>query len=97
LAKAQAFIAKAGKAWHLMFASGATETYSSAGANDDAMPIFHNAAGVEVKIAVSDDGTAMIIEQGCMRSGKLAGNQVKNGQSRGECSPAGEWTATVDY
>ena len=95
-AKARAFIAKSGKVWHLTFSGGATETYSSAGANDDAMPIFHSATGDEVKIAVSNDGTVMIIEQGCMRSGTLAGNQVKNGQSRGECTPAGPWTATVD-
>ncbi len=97
LAKAQAFIAKAGKQWHLTFAGGATETYSSAGVNADSMPTFHNAAGDDVKIAVSDDGTVMIIEPGCMRSGKLTGTQVKDGQSQGECSPSGSWTATVAY
>jgi len=96
-AKAQAFIAKAGKAWHLTFAGGATETYSSAGADADDMPTFHNAAGNDVKIAVTNDGNVMIIEPGCMRSGKLTGTQVKNGQSQGECAPAGSWTATVDY
>ncbi len=96
-AKAQAFIAKSGKAWHLTFAGGAVEAYTSTGANDDAMPMFHNAAGDEVKIAVADDGTVMILEQGCMRSGKLIGTQVKNGQSQGECAPAGSFTATVDY
>jgi hypothetical protein len=96
-AKAQAFIAKSGKVWRLTFAGGATETYSSVGANDDAMPTFHNAAGDEVKIAVSNDNTVMIIESGCMRSGKLAGSQVKDGQSQGECTPSGTWTATVTY
>jgi hypothetical protein len=94
--KAQALIAKAGKTWHLTFSSGAQETYSSAGANADSMPTFHNSAGDDVKIAVTDDGTVMIIEPGCMRSGKLAGNQVKNGQSQGECTPPGPWAATVD-
>jgi len=94
-AKAAAFLKRSGTAWHLTFANGATETYSSAGANDDAMTIFHNSAGSDVKIAVSNDGTVMIIEPGCMRSGKLADNQVKNGQSQGECTPAGPWTATV--
>lgn len=96
-AKAAAFIAKSGKAWHLTFAGGATETYSSAGADADDMPIFHNAAGDDVKIMVTDDGTAMIIEPGCIRSGKLTGAQAKDGQSQGECTPAGSWTATVDY
>lgn len=95
--KAQAFVAKAGKTWHLTFSNGATETYSSVGAGSDSMPTFHNAAGDEVKIAVSDDGTVMIIEPGCMRSGKLTGVQVKNGQSQGDCTPAGPWTATVAY
>lgn len=94
-AKAQAFIARAGKTWHLTFANGATETYSSTGADADNMLIFHNNGGGDVKIAVSDDGNVIIIEPGCIRSGKLADNQVKNGQSQGECAPAGEWTATV--
>jgi len=94
-AKAAAFVKRAGTAWHMIFANGATETYTSAGANDDAMPTFHNSAGRDVKIAVSNDGTVMMIEPGCIRSGKLADNQVKNGQSQGECTPAGEWTATV--
>jgi hypothetical protein len=96
-AKAQAFIAKAGKAWHLTFASGATETYSSIGADADSMPTFHDAAGNDVKIAVTGDGSVVIVEPGCMRSGKLTGTQVKNGQSQGECAPSGSWTATVDY
>jgi|GEM_PF-3127933 len=96
-AKAQALLAKAGKTWHLTFSSGAQETYSSVGADADSMPTFHNAAGDDVKIAVSDDGSAMIIEPGCMRSGKLIGTQVKDGQSQGECTPAGSWTATVAY
>ena len=94
-AKAAAFLKRSGTAWHMIFANGATETYTSAGANDDAMPTFHNSAGRDVKIAVSNDGTVMMIEPGCIRSGKLADNQVKNGQSQGDCTPAGEWTATV--
>ncbi len=95
--KAQALLAKAGKTWRLTFSSGAAETYSSAGADTDSMPTFHNAAGDDVKIAVSDDGTVMIIGPGCMRSGKLTGTRVKDGQSQGECTPAGSWTATVTY
>lgn len=94
-AKAAALLKRAGTAWHLTFANGMAETYSSAGADADSMPIFHNGAGAEVKIAVSDDGNVVIIEPGCMRTGKLADNQVKNGQSQGDCTPAGSWTATV--
>lgn len=94
-AKAAAFITKAGKQWRLTFASSATETYSSAGTDADGMPTFHDSAGGDVKIAVLDDGTVMIIGSGCIRSGKLTGAQVKNGESRGECTPAGTWTATV--
>lgn len=37
-AKAEAFIAKAGKSWRLKFAGGVAETYTSTGENQDAMP-----------------------------------------------------------
>jgi len=92
---AQAFMQRSGKAWHLVFANGATESYTSTGSNDDGAPVFENQAGTSVKIMVSNDNIVMILEQDCMRSGKLAGNQVKNGQSQGACSPPGSWTATV--
>lgn len=95
--KAQAFANRSGKAWHLSFAGGSSETYTSAGATQDGMPTFQNKAGTVVKIAVATDNTVMIIEPGCMRTGKLAGTQVKEGQSQGECTPPGTWAATVEH
>jgi hypothetical protein len=92
---AQSFVQRSGKAWQLVFASGAKSSYTSNGVDADGAPIFQNSAGESVKILVANDNTVMIIESSCMRSGKLAGNQVKNGVSQGECTPAGPWTATV--
>jgi hypothetical protein len=94
-AKGEAFIARSGKSWRLKFAGGATETYTSTGTNEDAMPTFQKSGGDSVRIAVANDNTVLIIDSGCMRSGKLIGNEVKDGKSQGECAPAGSWTATV--
>jgi regulator of protease activity HflC (stomatin/prohibitin superfamily) len=95
-AKAQAFLNRAGKVWRLRFEDGATQTYTATGANEDGMPTFQSSAGSTVKIAVSNDNNVTIIEQGCLRSGKLVGSQVKNGQSMGGCTPSGSWSATVE-
>ncbi len=92
---AQSFVQRSGKNWQMVFASGGKGSYTSNGVDADGVPIFHNGAGASVKILVANDDTVMIIEDGCMRSGKLTGNQVKNGVSQGECTPAGAWTATV--
>lgn len=94
-AKAEAFIAKAGKSWRLKFAGGVAETYTSTGENQDAMPTFRKSGGESVRIAIANDNTVLILESNCMRSGKLIGNEVKDGKSQGECAPAGSWTATV--
>jgi hypothetical protein len=93
--KAEAFIAKSGKSWHLKFAGGASETYTATGENQDAMPTFQKSAGASVRIAVSNDNTVLILDSSCMRSGKLVGTEVKDGKSQGDCTPAGSWTATV--
>ena len=34
----------------------------------------------------------MVVSGGCMRSGTLVGNEVKDGTSKGDCKPAGAWT-----
>jgi hypothetical protein len=93
---AMAFLNRSGKAWRLTFAGGARATYTATGANEDGIPTFQSNSGVSVQIAVSNTNKVMIIESGCMRSGDLVGDVVKNGQSMGECKPSGSWTATVD-
>jgi hypothetical protein len=94
--KADAFLNRAGKTWRLRFAGGSAETYTSAGPDADGMPTFSGSSGGSVRVAVATDGTVTILQAGCTRTGKLAGNEVKNGTSMGECSPAGSWTATVE-
>ena len=94
-AKAEAFTNRAGKTWRLSFANGSSDTYTSTGANPDSVPTFQNSAGGEVKLTVSNDNSVTIIEPGCLRTGTLMGTQVKNGQSQGQCTPSGSWTATV--
>ncbi|HWE87445.1 MAG TPA: hypothetical protein VG267_21035 [Terracidiphilus sp.] len=95
--KAAAFVRRSGKAWRLTFAGGTGVTYTADGGDDDAMPTFRTDGGAAAKIAVSDDNKVMIIEEGCVRSGTLSGTSVKDGQSRGNCTPAGGWTATVTH
>ncbi|HEY1806166.1 MAG TPA: hypothetical protein VGG45_16960 [Terracidiphilus sp.] len=95
-AKAESFLSRSGKKWNLQFAGGTTAAYTSTGASPDGMPTFDDGAGNQVQIAVSDDGTVTMIESGCIRSGKLVGTEVKNGQSMGQCTPPGTWTATVE-
>jgi len=95
--KAAAFQNRSGKTWHLTFAGGATVTYSSTGANPDGMPTFQSSSGTSVQIAVTNDNRVTFLESGCMRSGTLVGNKVSNGQSMGQCSPSGSWTATMEH
>lgn len=94
-AKAQAFQKRAGTKWLLNFAGGLSETYTSTGVNPDGIPTFQTGSGGEARIAVANDNTVLILEGGCMRAGKLAGDKVSDGQSRGNCAPDGAWTATV--
>jgi hypothetical protein len=95
MAKAQAFQNRAGKTWHLRFADGATQMYTATGPDADGMPGFQSSEGIAAKITVTNDNTVTIIQADCVRSGKVVGTQVKDGQSMGECSPVGSWTATV--
>jgi hypothetical protein len=94
--KASMFVDRSGKSWHLTFAAGQQETYTATGADPDGMPSFQSSSGVSVKIAVSNTNKITIIDSGCIRTGSVAGNEVKNGQSMGQCDPAGSWTATVE-
>jgi len=94
-AKADAFISRSGKTWHLKFADGSSETYTSTGMNQDSMPTFTSGTSKAVKIAVANDNSVIIIEPNCIRSGKLVGSIVKDGQSQGDCSPSGSWEATI--
>jgi len=93
---ATAFQNRSGKAWRLTFAGNVHESYIATGADPDGMPTFQTSSGASVQIAVSNNNKVMIVESGCMRSGDLNGNEVKNGQSMGECKPSGAWTATVE-
>ena len=95
-AKGAEFVARSGKSWKLTFAGGGTATYTVSGEVDDGMPLFRSSAGGTAKIMVSNDGTVMILDSECVRTGKVVGNAVKNGESRGNCSPAGTWTGVVE-
>ena len=93
--KAAAFVDRSGKSWLLKFAGGATLTYTASSESADGMPEFQSSTGARAQIAVSNDSKVMIVEGGCMRSGTLTGAEVKNGTSMGDCTPSGNWTATV--
>lgn len=96
MAKAQAFWMRTGKVWRLHFANGANVTYTTTGHNGDDAPTFQSSTGSTVKIMVSDSNDATIIESGCIRTGKVVGAEVKTGQSMGQCTPAGSWSATLE-
>ena len=92
---AAAFFDRTGRSWHITYAGGTAVTYTSVGPDEGGMPTFKSDSGKTIQIAVTQDNKVMMMEPGCMRSGKLIGAEVKNGQSQGECSPAGAWSATV--
>ena len=94
--KAGAFVNRSGKSWQITFAGGQHETYTATGVDPDGMPGFQSNSGTSVRIAVSNDNKITIIDSGCIRTGSVVGNQVKNGQSMGQCDPPGSWTATVE-
>ena len=94
--KATAFQNRSGKSWQITFAGGQHETYTATGADPDGMPSFQSNSGASVKIAVSNDNKITIIDSGCIRTGSVVGNEVKNGQSMGQCDPLGSWTGTVE-
>ncbi|HVT96716.1 MAG TPA: hypothetical protein VHE33_04365, partial [Acidobacteriaceae bacterium] len=95
-AKGAEFVARSGKSWKLIFAGGGKATYTVSDEVDDGMPLFKSSGGGTAKIMVSNDGTVSILETGCIRTGKVTGNTVKNGQSLGTCSPPGAWTGVVE-
>jgi hypothetical protein len=95
-AKAQAFVSAAGKKWQLRFADGATETYTAKPQEGEGMPSFTTHDGKPASIIVKPDNSAILIDGQCMRKGHLMNGQVKDGQSMGNCSHSGAWTASVD-
>ncbi len=95
-AKIAAVNQAAGKKWILHFANGAEDTYLAQGSNPDGMPVFKRSDDQTVKIFVRPDGSVTMIEEGCMRTGRMSGNKVEKGESAGDCRPAGSWSATVE-
>src|SRR5581483_1747612 len=77
-AKARAFVARSGTQWDIRYADGATDTFKSSGVSPDSMPLFHDKAGNDVKIAVSQDNSVFMMEGGCMLSGTLRNGQVSD-------------------
>ncbi len=96
MAKGAEFVARSGKRWKLTFAGGRTITYTVSEEVEDGMPLFKSSEGGTAKIMVSNEGMVSILETGCLRTGRVAGNTVKNGQSLGTCSPPGAWTGVVE-
>lgn len=95
-AKYDQFLGRLGKSWRIAYSNGTTETYSVVpAASDGGLPSFRSASGKTIQVMVGEDNGVTIIDNQCMRGGKLVGAEVKNGQSQGNCSPPGAWTATV--
>jgi len=97
LGKYQQFLARTGKSWRVTYSNGTTETYAAMPSDPNAagLPGFRSTSGRAIQVAVGEDNGVTIIDNQCMRGGKLVGAEVKNGQSQGNCSPPGAWTATV--
>ena len=92
-AKFDAYSAHLGNVWSLRFADGSTETYTAQPAQEGELPDFTASSGGTAKILIGNDGKVWITSDGCLRSGTLAGGQVKDGTSMAGCKPAGAWTA----
>lgn len=96
--KVQQLLARTGKSWRITYSDGSTETYISMHTDPNAgIPSFRSASGKTVQIAVGEDNGVTLIdtEHECMRGGKLVGTDLKDGESMGNCSPPGKWSATV--
>jgi hypothetical protein len=91
-AKGEAYMAGLGKQWVIHYADGSSDTYTAQTADEGELPDFTSASGGTAKIATTNGNKVVIMAGGCMRSGTLTGNQVKDGTSTGDCKPAGAWT-----
>jgi hypothetical protein len=92
-AKANAYMANLGAQWTVRFANGSTEVFTAQPADPGQLPDFTSSSG-GTKIMISN-GSVVILADGCMLSGTLTGNQVKDGQvtAAGDCKHSGTWTA----
>lgn len=89
------FVAQAGKKWDVHFADGGAETYVAQGASPDGMPMFQANDGRSVKIMVRPDHSLVLIDDSCLRTGRLVDGKVTAGQSMPGCTHFGAWTASV--
>jgi len=93
--KAAAFVQKSGKSWRLSFAGAPPVTYELVPSEPGEIPTFKSGSGATIQVAVTDDNKVIITQEGCYRSGKLEGTEVKSGTSMGDCTPPGPWTGSV--
>jgi hypothetical protein len=96
LANAKAYMARSGKKWTVHFADGNQETYSLLPSEELGVPIFTDTAGTQVKISVTEDSQAMILQDGCTYVGTLSQHRVEDGKSFGTCPHPGSWTASME-
>jgi hypothetical protein len=94
-AKAQAFVHRTGKSWRISFAGGPAVTYNNVPPELGQIPEFLSSSGSRIQVAITDDNKVTIIQPGCFRYGTVVGNEVKNGESSGNCTPPGKWTGSV--
>jgi hypothetical protein len=95
--KMEAMVHAAGKKWVIRFADGASNTYTAKEPDEPGMPEFQTGDGHTAKIFVQPDGSVVLMEEGCVRRGRLVEGRVKNGDSMTGCEHhPGAWSATVE-
>jgi hypothetical protein len=94
--KMEAMVRAAGRKWVIRFADGGSNTYTAKEPDEPGMPEFQTGDGRTAKIFVRPDGSVTLLEEGCVRNGKLVEGRVKNGESMAGCVHPGAWSATVE-